>query len=47
MIVEYIVINNTVYAVHEDGTEKFCAEYPTAEGAEKLCAVLNQRLIDD
>ena len=47
MIIEYIVINNSVYAVHEDGTEEFCAEYPTAEGAEKLCAALNQRLIDE
>ena len=47
MIIEYIVINNAVYAVHENGTEEFCAECPTAEGAEKLCAALNQRLIED
>ena len=47
MIIEYIVINNSVYAVHEDGKEEFCAEYATAEGAEKLCAALNQRLIDE
>ena len=46
MIIEYIVINNSVYAVHEDGTEEFCAEYPTAEGAEKLAATLNARLDD-
>ena len=46
MIIEYIVINNSVYAVHEDGTEEFCAEYPTAEGAEKLAATLNERLDD-
>ena len=47
MIIEYIVIGNSVYAVHENGMEEFCAEYPTEEGAEKLAAALNQRLIDE
>ena len=44
MIIEYIVINNSVYAVYEDGTEEFCAEYATEEKAEKLAAILNERL---
>ena len=46
MIVEYVVVGNSVYAVHENGTEEFCAEYPTEEGAEKLAATLNARLDD-
>ena len=46
MIIEYIVIDTSVYAVYDDGREEFCAEYPTEEGAEKLAAVLNERLDD-
>lgn len=45
-ILEYVVIGNSVYAVREDGSEEFCAEYPTEAGAEKLAAKLNQQLID-
>ena len=47
MIIEYVVVGNSVYAVHENGTEEFCAEYATEEKAEKLCAALNQRLIEE
>ena len=47
MIIEYVVVGNSVYAVDENGTEEFCAEYSTEEGAEKLAATLNQRLIDE
>ena len=46
MIIEYVVVGNSVYAVHENGAEEFCAEYPTPEGAEKLAATLNARLDD-
>ena len=44
MIIEYVVVGNSVYAVDENGTEGFCAECPTSEGAERLAARLNERL---